>query len=334
MVSREVLVGRFLLRRLLNYAVLVVVATTIGYLVASASLNPRANFAGRNPPPPAAVVDAQLTSVGVNDKDPVLVRYGHWIGGVVQGDFGKTVTGGDIDTELGERALVSLRLLVVGFVIGSVLGVLAGVVSAIKQYRVTDRSITALSFFFIATPVFFTAVLLKFGALSINGAAGTTLLYYTGYATPGLQGGWLVHLNDAAAHLILPTASVALGLIAFYSRYQRNAMLDVMNSDFLRTAQAKGLTRRKALFTHGLRTALIPMATLLAFGFGTLITGATFTETIFGWHGMGEWLIQSIRTNDINVVATITLFTAIFILLSGFLADVVYAILDPRVRVS
>jgi peptide/nickel transport system permease protein len=229
---------------------------------------------------------------------------------------------------------VSLRLLLLGSIIGAVLGVLVGVVSAIKQYTFTDRSFTVFSFFFIATPVFFTAVLLKFGALQVNGAAGSTLLSYTGYETPGLDAGFWGSLKDQIGHLILPTLSIVLGSIAFFSRYQRNAMLDVMNSDFLRTAQAKGLTRRRALYKHGLRTALIPMATLLAYSFGLLVVGATFTEKIFAWHGMGEWLVDSISRNDINVTATVCLFTAIFVLLSGFLSDVVYAVLDPRVRVS
>jgi peptide/nickel transport system permease protein len=327
-------VGRFLLRRAANYLVLVVVATTLAYFVASIALNPRARYEGRNPPPPAAVVEAQLTEYGVNDKDPLVGRYLDWMGGVVQGDFGKTVTGNDINAELGSRALVSLRLLLLGSIIGAVLGVLVGVVSAVKQYSFTDRAFTAFSFFFIATPVFFTAVLLKFGALNINEAAGTTLLYYTGYETPGLDAGFWGTVSDQVAHLILPTLSIALGLIAFFSRYQRNAMLDVMGSDFLRTAQAKGLTRRRALYKHGLRTALIPMATLLAYSFGTLAVGATFTEKIFGWHGMGEWLVDGITRNDINVTATVCLFTAVFVLLSGFLSDVIYAVLDPRVRVS
>jgi peptide/nickel transport system permease protein len=325
--------GRFLLKRLANYLVLTIVATTIGYAVASLALNPRSRYLGRNPPVPESSIDAQLTAVGINDKDPLLDRYLSWIGGVLHGDFGLTVTGTSINDQLGERALVSLRLLIVGSIIGAVVGVLAGVVSAIKKYQVTDRAITAYAFFFIATPVFFTAVLLKYGALSVNEAAGKTLLYYTGYETPGLDAGFWGHFTDQVGHLILPTLSIALGQIAFFSRYQRNAMLDVMNSDFLRTAEAKGLTRRKALYKHGLRTALIPMATLLAYSFGTLAVGATFTEKIFGWHGMGEWLVDSITSQDINVVATVTLFTAIFILISGFLADVIYAVLDPRVRV-
>jgi peptide/nickel transport system permease protein len=327
-------VGAFLLRRLANYLVLILVATTLAYFVASIALNPRARYEGRNPPPPQAVVEQQLTTLGVNDKDPLIERYVHWIGGVLHGDFGKTITGGSINDELGARAMVSLRLLLIGSIIGAVLGVLVGVVSAIKQYKFTDRFFTAFSFFFIATPVFFTAVLLKFGALQVNDTAGTTLLYYTGYETPGLDAGFWGSAKDQIGHLILPTLSIALGSIAFFSRYQRNAMLDVMNSDFLRTAQAKGLTRRHALYKHGLRTALIPMATLLAYSFGTLVVGATFTEKIFAWHGMGEWLVDSITRNDINVTATVCLFTAIFVLLSGFLSDIVYAVLDPRVRVS
>ncbi|MGZ4506939.1 MAG: ABC transporter permease [Blastococcus sp.] len=326
--------GRFLLKRLVNYAVLVVVATTMAYLIASLALHPRARYEGRNPPPPQAVVESQLTQYGVNDKDPLIGRYLHWIDGVVHGDFGKTVTGGSINAELGSRALVSLRLLLLGSIIGAVLGVLVGVISAVKQYKFTDKFFTGFSFFFIATPVFFTAVLLKFGALSINDATGHTLLNYVGYETPGLNAGFWGSIQDQVSHLILPTLSIALGSIAYFSRYQRNSMLDVMGSDFLRTAQAKGLTRRHALFKHGLRTALIPMATLLAYSFGTLVVGATFTEKIFAWHGMGEWLVDSITNNDINVTATVAMFTAVFILFSGFLSDVIYAVLDPRVRVS
>ena len=130
---------------------------------------------------------------------------------------------------------------------------------------------------------------------------------------------------------MLPTIAIALPLVAFYSRYQRSAMLDVLGSDFLRTARAKGLTARRALFTHGLRTALIPMATLLAFSFGLLVTGGVFAA-IFGWYGMGDWLIVGVQTQDVNIVATVTLFVAVLVLASGALADTLYAALDPRVR--
>jgi peptide/nickel transport system permease protein len=133
---------------------------------------------------------------------------------------------------------------------------------------------------------------------------------------------------------VLPTTTLALGAIAGYSRYQRNAMLDVLGQDFIRTARAKGLTRRQALFKHGLRTALIPMATLFAYGVAGLVTGAVFVEKIFGWHGMGEWMVQGISGQDPNIVAAFTLFSGTTILVGGLLSDIVYAALDPRVRVS
>src|SRR5690606_6257254 len=126
---------------------------------------------------------------------------------------------------------------------------------------------------------------------------------------------------------------LAVALFAAFARYQRNMMLDVLGADFVRTAMAKGLTRRKALFKHALRTALIPTITYFTFTFGALVSGATFTEKIYGWHGMGAWLIDSIFRNDVHVVAAVSWFMAITIMAASFLSDILYAWLDPRVRV-
>ncbi len=323
----------FLLRRFVGYLVLVVFATCLGYFLAAATLNPRANFEGRNPPPPPESVDRTLSDLNLNDKTPVLERFGTWVGGVLSGDFGKTIGGEPVSAEMGRRMGVSLRLLFVASVLGGMLGVLIGVIGAVKQYRFTDHATTFLSFLTLSTPVFLLAVLLKLGALQINRAAGTTILYYTGEATPGLQGSWWQIAVDRVQHFVLPTLAIVLGLAAFYSRYQRNAMLDVLGSDFLRTAQAKGLRRRQALLKHGLRTALIPMATFFAYQFGLLLTGATFIEKIFGWHGMGEWFVDSVNRNDVNVVAAVTVFAAVLVLVAGMLADLAHAALDPRVRI-
>jgi peptide/nickel transport system permease protein len=136
---------------------------------------------------------------------------------------------------------------------------------------------------------------------------------------------------DRVKHLVLPSLTLILGEIAIYSRYQRSAMLDVLNSDFVRTAQAKGLRRRTALMKHALRTALIPSATFFAYSFGLVLVGATFTEKIFGWHGMGEWFVDSVTQ---NAVAAVSCFAAVLILIAGLLSDIAYAILDPRIRVS
>lgn len=324
---------KFLLRRFLNYLVLTALATVLGFFLASTTLHPRANFEGRNPPIPEASVDRFLDGLNMNDKTPVLARFQTWVKGVLRGDFGKTFGGQPVAEEMRRRIGVSLRLLLIGSVLGATIGVAVGVWGAVRQYKFSDYTATFFSFLVLSTPVFLLAVLLKLGALEVNAAAGRTILYNTGEVTPGLTGGWFATALNRLQHLALPTLSIALGSVAFYSRYQRSTMLDVMGSDFLRTAQAKGLRRARALVKHGLRTALIPMTTFFAYAFGVLIAGATFTEKIFGWHGMGEWLIDSITLNDINVVVAVTGFAAVLILIAGMLSDLLTAALDPRVRV-
>jgi peptide/nickel transport system permease protein len=321
----------FLTRRLVNYVILCLVATFLAYLLASLTFDPIGILEQRNPKPPAATIEAKR--VELHFDEPIPERFVHWMGGVVHGDFGNTVTSLPVADELPRRIGVSLRLFLLGITVGVVLGVLLGVVSAIRQYKLSDYLATIFSFVILSTPVFVIGPLLKSGALSVNEWFGTDYLKFTGESTPGFEGGWFAALGDRLRYLIVPTLTIALSQIAFYSRYQRSAMLDVLGSDFLRTASAKGLTRRRVLFKHGLRTALIPMATLFAFSFGLLIVGGTFTEKIFTWHGMGEWLIDGVNSQDANIVSTVTLFVAVLVLISGWLSDVFYAALDPRVRV-
>jgi peptide/nickel transport system permease protein len=328
---------KFLLRRLAYLTVLVVIATVVAYFLAATQLNPRSRYEGRNPPPPPAAVDAILDQLNLNDKTPVVERFGRWAGGVVRGDLGRTIENASVNDEIGRRMWVSLRLMLLGSILGTVLGVAAGAYGAIRQYRPADHVITVFSFIVLAAPTVVLAVLCKNAGIGLNDLLGftgeTKLLYTTGEITPGLDPWSLDGVVNRIAHLVLPTLVLMSGAIAFYSRYQRNAMLDVLGSDFLRTAQAKGLSRPKALVKHGLRTALIPMATFFAYQFALLFVGATFTERVFGWHGMGELFVESITKNDVNTVAGVTLFVAVLVLAAGFLSDVVYAALDPRVRV-
>jgi len=326
--------AKFLLRRLANYVILVAVATSCAYILAAISLHPRANFEGRNPPPPEAAVDARLTQLNLNDETPVLQRYKTWAKGVLHGDFGKTWEGESVNAEMGRRIGVSLRLLLIATIVGGTLGVLAGAWGAIRQYQFSDHAVTMLSFVILSIPVFVLAVVLEIAAVGFNNATGAKVFEYTGEFTPGLQGGFWTHAVDRVQHLILPSLTLILGEIAIFSRYQRSAMLDVLGQDFVRTAQAKGLRRRGALLRHALRTALIPAVTYFIYNFGILIVDATFTEKIFGWHGMGEWFVDSVTRQDTNAVAAVTCFAAIMILLAGLISDVAYAMLDPRIRVS
>jgi len=324
----------FLTRRLLNYLMLIVVATSLAYMLAASALNPRSNYEGRNPPLPVAVVDARLTDLNLNDGTPLFERYLTWAGGVVRGDFGKTVSGGSVNEDLGRRVGVTLRLITIGLVLGSVAGVLIGAYAAVRQYGLFDRLTTVLSFVVLAIPTVVLANVLIIAAIRLNEMAGTQILLISGEATPGLRGGLAAAAFDRIRHLVLPTLSLSLGLVAVYSRYQRNMMLDVLGADFIRTAMAKGLSRRAALTRHALRTALIPAVTYFAFTFGALLVGTTFTEKIFGWHGVGEQLVNSISTNDVNTVAAISCFAALAVLLAALASDVLHAVLDPRVRVG
>ncbi|MEV0093509.1 ABC transporter permease [Streptomyces sp. NPDC050738] len=322
----------YLAKRLGYYAALLLVAVCLSYLLSSLALDPRAYYEGRQPPLSPASVDHHLTALGVNDHEPLLTRFLRWAGHAVRGDLGQTIDGTPVGAEFGRRIGVSLRLLLLGTVAGTVIGVLAGAWTAVRQYRLSDRVVTLVSFVLLSTPVFLLAVLLKIGAIWFNQTTGTEVIRFTGEKTPGVDSGFWAVFQDRGVHLLLPTVSIALGTIASYSRYQRSTMLDVLGSDYLRTARAKGLSRRTALLRHGLRTALIPMSTYFSYGFLALFTGATFTETIFGWHGMGEWFVSSIGKNDVNSVVAVNVFAAVVVLLSGFLADVLHAALDPRIR--
>jgi peptide/nickel transport system permease protein len=324
--------GKYLLRRLAINVILVAIAASLAYILAASTMSPRGAYEGRQPPVAEAVIDATLDAYNLNDKTPVLQRYATWAKGVVTGDFGRTWNGGSVNGEMGRRIMVSARLLLIGTLLGFALGVALGAFSAVKQYKLSDRLIGVSSFVIMAIPVFVLATLLAIGTYNLNRGLGFTLIEYTGEYNPQLSG-WDQLLNRLN-HLILPTISLSLGSIAFYSRIQRNMMLDVLNQDFVRTAIAKGLPRRKALIKHALRTALIPSATYFAFAFGTMFTGATFTEKIFAWHGMGAWLVDSINQNDVNSVAAVTFFAAVCVLAASFLSDLLVAALDPRVRVS
>lgn len=321
----------FLLRRLGVKAALVFVATSLAYLLASVTLNPAQVYLGQSRQQSVSSIRASLNTYNVNPEVPLPERYWRWLTGVLHGDLGFVFqTHDSIAEELVRRMGVSFRLLIIGTVLAVVLGVLVGVVGAIRQYRADDHVITIVSFVLLSTPVFLLANALKYAGDAANTAAGQVLVYADGEYHTGPAAGLL----ERAQHLALPTLAIILGPagIAYFSRYQRNAMLDVLGSDFIQTARAKGLTRRRAFFRHGLRVALIPMATFFAFTFGLLLVGASFVERIFNWNGMGQWAVDSINNSDVNAIAAIAAVVAVLVMFSSFLADVVYAILDPRVR--
>ncbi|GCD36969.1 peptide ABC transporter permease [Streptomyces chrestomyceticus JCM 4735] len=324
--------GRYLLRRLAGYLVLVAVAASLTYFLAGLSLNPRARFENHNPPLPEAAVTRTLDDVNMNPDTPVAVRFARWAGDVVHGDLGRTLSGDSLNDDFGRRVGVSTRLLLLATFAGSALGVAVGAYGAIRQYRFFDRFSTLASFFVLAMPVFVVGVALKIGATALND--GTQTIKVLGEYDAQYAGRWdPAALFNRAQHMLLPALTLIIVQVALYSRYQRNTMLDVLGADFLRTARAKGLRRRTALLRHGLRTAVLPVVPLLVYNIVLLFAGATFVEKTFGWHGMGELLVDSVAGQDVNAVAAVGLFTAVLVLAAGLLSDLLYAALDPRVRV-
>lgn len=324
---------KYLARRFVNYLVLVFIATSLAYLLGSLTLHPEHFYQGRNPPLPASTLKAQLDLHNANPDTPIWQRYGHWLKGVLHGDFGIAIRGNErVSSEIGRRVGVSLRLLLIGTVLGTIIGVVVGVFGAVRQRKLFDTTSTVISYILLAMPAVVIIIMVQTFGVWVNNRAGSIVFPATGEYVSTLHG---VHFwTDRAVRLVLPTIALILFNASFFSRYQRSAMLDVLGSDFLRTARAKGLTKRQALFKHGVRTALIPMTTFFAYSFGLLLTGAFFTERLFGWYGMGSYLIESIQNSDVNAVAAVTCFTAVLVLISGLLSDILYAALDPRVRTS
>jgi peptide/nickel transport system permease protein len=227
---------------------------------------------------------------------------------------------------------VTLRLVFVAVLLALFFAVITGVVSAVRQYSKTDYALTFLGFVFLAMPSFWIAVLLKQGGITYNRGTGTSTFYTIGEKTPQLEGNLWVHFTDAVGHLILPTLSLAAISYAAWSRFQRASMLEVLNSDYVRLARAKGLKPRTVLIRHALRTALIPMVTVSALGIAAILGGAVITETVFGWNGMGQYLLRSIAAFDRNAVLGWLMVSGFIVVLGNLVADLLYGVLDPRIR--
>ncbi|MBB3676420.1 ABC transporter permease [Modestobacter versicolor] len=326
----------FTIRRVLASVLVLVVSSFLVFALCAASFDPLAQYYSRNPRPPQEFFDQLRERFGLND--PFLVRYWNWLTGVLHGDFGVTVDGTPVADQLPGRLMVTGRMILAAIVIAVLLAVIVGVIGAVRQYKPSDYTFTFIAYILIALPTFWFAALLKeFVAGGINDLLGSQVLYTIGEETPGLSlyaGGWELW-SDRLGHLVLPTVSLALLSFAAWSRFQRASMLDVLGSDYMRLARAKGLTYRRTVLKHGLRNALIPLTTVVALGIGTLFGGAVITETVFVWHGMGEYLLENgIGQQDVNVVLGWLLVSAVFVVLFNLVADILYAVLDPRIRLS
>ncbi|MCM2400568.1 ABC transporter permease [Rhizobium sp. S153] len=253
---------------------------------------------------------------------PLVIRYLQWLAGVATGDLGKSYTYGvPVAGLIAERLAVTLPLALMAILISVAIAIPLGVVSASRRNSAVDYAGGFVSQLFIAVPGFWVALLLIL-AFSMS----------LGWLPAGGFPGWQAGIIAALEALLLPAVALALQQAGVLTRVTRSSVLEVLNEDFVRTARAKGLSRRAALWRHAVRNALVPVATILGLQFTFLIAGAVLIENVFNLPGLGRLALQALSQRDIIVLQDVVLFFAALVITMNFLVDLSYLLLDPRLR--
>ena len=283
----------------------------------------------QNPHITAADIARLKHNLGMDQ--PVPIQYLKWLGHVLVGDMGWSTSNSEpVFQALIERFPATLELMGASLIISIGLGVSAGMLSAVYRYTFLDYVITTFAFFGQSMPVFWFALMMQL-AFAVHGIplpGG----YQIQLPSAGISSSDTFDLGDRLVHLILPATVLSLLGLATYSRFMRSSLLEVLGTDYMRTAAAKGLSFPTILFKHGLMNALIPVVTIIALSLPALLAGAIFTETIFAWPGMGRLFINALNQSDLALLMGYLLMVAFLVVFSNLFADVVYAWLDPRVK--
>ena len=262
---------------------------------------------------------------------PLHQRFGNWISDAIRGDFGESITHRRPVSELISGALpATLTLSISAMLVSMLIGIPLGVLSAVYKGKPIDTACSVFAFIGISMPGFFFGVLLIM-LFSIH--LGVTPISGFGSPPPFARNAtFLQFYLDRAWHMILPVTAMGLTGAAAYMRYTRSSMLEVINSDYIRTARAKGLKEKKIIFRHAMRNALIPIITLMGLQLPGLFSGAAITEAVFGLPGLGQIMIQAVNGRNFPVVIGMMTMIAVITLISALIAEVLYAIADPRVK--
>jgi peptide/nickel transport system permease protein len=320
----------YIIRRFLISIVVLFFATILVFLLVASAGNPLGLLLA-NPHIPHATIVAREKLLHLND--PLFQRYWIWLSGALHGNLGTSISGQDVAAEMWSHLFVTLRMVVIATIIAIVIAITLGVIGAVRQNKFTDHAITVTNFALLATPVFVVGLALKeFVAIPINQHLGTTLFYTDGEQSPTLSGSFISRLPDYAEHTVLPVLTLVLVSYASWAIYQRSSMIETLDADHVRLARSKGLSRRRVLLRHVLRNALIPVTTVIALDFAAVLGGAILTEIVFGWQGLGQWYVTGVTDLDVNVMLAYLLITATFVILFNLIADILYGVLDPRIR--
>ena len=318
----------YIARRIL-YSIPVLLATSfLSFTFITKASDPLANLRA-NPRTNNPVILHHLAHIYHLDQS-LPVRYWYWLQDVFVHKLGVSLlTSQPIWPDISVAIEHTLQIILLAQVIALVLGVAVGIYSAIRQYSPFDYAMTSISFLGYAMPTFWLALILQILFVDIYLKWHVRIFYTSGLNSGVTSSTWSI---DRLQHIALPVVTLTVVSFALYSRYMRATMLDVINSDYVRTARAKGLPERLVIFRHVVRNALIPIVTVSALQFGALLGGAIVTESIFQLNGMGYFFITRLQTNDVYSVMAYVMIVAITVITFNLLADVLYGYLDPRIR--
>ena len=261
---------------------------------------------------------------------PLPVRYVRWLGMVLHGDLGYSTSNSEtVTTAIVERLPATLLLAGTSFLLSLVIGVTIGIVAAVRPYSWVDYLVTTFAFFGQSMPVFWFALMLQL-LFAVQGL--TAFGYHFALPSAGISTSDDLDVGDRIQHLIMPTIVLSLLYIAVWSRFTRSSMLEVIRTDYMRTAAAKGLDRLTIILRHGLKNAMIPVVTIVALSLPGLFSGAVVTETIFAWPGMGRLFFNALGQFDFPLLMGYLVIVSFLVVFFNLLADVTYAWLDPRVK--
>ena len=269
------------------------------------------------------IVEQLREDLGLND--PLLVQYFRWLGNLLKGDLGLTNKGEDIAGIIADRLPYTLELSLYAMLFSSIIGIGIGIISAIRQNGIVDYIGRVLAVLGQAVPQFLVGILMIW-IFSIK----MGIFPAANRVSPDATNAFV----DAFIHLFLPVTTLTIGMVAVLMRYARNTMLDVLNSDYIKTARSKGIPEWKVYLKHGFRNAMKPVLVILMFRIPALIGGSVVIESVFSYPGIGTSMTNAITNMDYNLVLVITLIIAAVMLVASFMVDVLNALLDPRVRLG
>ena len=317
----------YILKRFLQTIPLLLIVSVIGFfLIRACPVDPLGELR-MNPSISKQTLEAEKIRLGL-DK-PVAVQYGLWLKGFVKGDMGICTTGEKVSDKLKERIPNTLLLTITVIFFTWLVGIPLGIVAALNKGKPVDRMLTILSSVGMAIPSFFFALLMLIFAVRTGWfpTGGLTSYNFSSMSEIG-------KFIDIAKHLVLPTLVLCTISLSGLQRQMRSNLLDVMESDYVKYARAKGLSENKVVFKHALRNAINPLVTLLGFEFASLLSGAALTEYVFQYPGLGRLIGEAVLKSDINLVMASLMIGTIMLVAGNLLADILLKIVDPRVEAS